>query len=55
MESYEQETTQPANDRRERVCSVVYHPADPEGDPNIERNLNKAFDVLFAKVLDFDN
>jgi hypothetical protein len=54
MESYEQETTQPRKDRKDRVC-VVYRPTDPEGDPNFERRLNKAFDVLFSKVLDIDS
>jgi hypothetical protein len=55
MESYEQETTQPPKERKDRVYSVVYHPADPEGDPNFERRLNEAFDVLFAKMLDIDS
>jgi hypothetical protein len=55
MESYEQKATQPSKNPEERVYSVVYHLTDPEGDPNFERRLNKAFDVLFARVPDIDS
>jgi hypothetical protein len=55
MDTHEQENTKPPKDRKECVCTVVYHPVDPEGDPDFERRLNKAFDLLFAKVLDIDS
>jgi hypothetical protein len=55
METHEQQTTQPRGVRREPIYKVVYHPADSGGDSHIERRLNKAFDVLFAKVPDIDS
>ena len=55
MEMYEQQAKKPRGDSKKPIYKVVYHPADLEKDPNIERRLNKAFDVLFAKVLDIDS
>lgn len=56
MQMHEHEDRHPRRgDHEGPVCEIIYRPVDPGGDEDIERRLNEAFDVLFAKAAAIDS